>query len=190
MTKSATPLGTEAMPVSNAGIVLLWPFLPGWLGRLGLLHTVEDKPGFIDEQAQMQAVRWLDNLVWGGDINEIAEWRMLLNKLLCGMSLDAALPESSWRASEAIVVALRDQCLASLPAQLPGLQRCGAGDIRSMFLQRPGQLQWRSDQLGTEPHWQLNVEQDASDILLRELPWPLEQVIFPWLEQPLSINWL
>ncbi len=169
---------TDAKPyaVSNAGLVLLWPLLPSLLSQMGL---VVDKR-FIDQQAQINAVCWLDGLIWQD--NMTAEWRTPMTKLLCGLPLEA--PLFPWSHPEADTVRQLNDWLAAILQQLPSLMRCSANDLRSFFLQRPGELSWQ------QSHWQLQVESDVSDVLLREVPWPLNQLILPWLDTPIEIIWL
>lgn len=35
----------------------------------------------------------------------------------------------------------------------------------------------------------LTIETEASDVLLRYLPWPLTQVVLPWLPSPIQVDW-
>jgi hypothetical protein len=53
-----------------------------------------------------------------------------------------------------------------------------------LFLQRGGSLS--ADRTG----WTLRVEPDASDVLLSEIPWSIEQIVLPWLGDPLRVMWL
>jgi len=149
--------------------------LPGLFADLELVRDNR----FIDAPARYQAVCWLDWLVWCGDAP--AQWRIPLTKLLCGLPLDEAVIWSppTDKAAEHI-----KGWLAALPACLPGLERCAAPDLQTLFLQRPGTLLWRAS------HWTLQVQEDASDILLREIPWPMTQAVLPWLDDPLPLRWL
>jgi hypothetical protein len=152
----------EPLPVSNAGLALLWPMLPRWLSETGLIADQR----FVDAGAQNKAVLWLDALAWGGMPGEaIQEWRMPFSKHLCGLPLDTLLePWELTPAGRAALAEQQEQWLATLPRQLPQLQRLSVQDLRSMFLQRPGQLRWQGK------HWALEVEPDASDVLLCEVP--------------------
>jgi len=167
--------GREPLLVSNAGLALLWPLLPGLLRQLGVLRDGR----FIDAMAQRRAVTWLDGGIWQD--SHPAEWRTPLTKLLCAWPLTEAL--QPWELPDDKTLAILEDLLNSLPAQIPGLARCSAQDIRRWFLQRPGQLLWR------DGHWCLQVEPDASDILLAEVPWPLQHVLLPWLESAVELDW-
>lgn len=168
-------LTTGALPVLSAGLVLLWPLLPGLFRELALLSA--DR--FIDADAPLIAAGWLDELAWGDDT--VVEWRLPVNKLLCGVPLDAVLPD--WLPDPAVRVWLNNW-LTALPACLPGLHRCGVTDVRQLFLQRSGTLIYRPDE-----RWTLRIEPHAADVLLRDIPWPLEQVWLPWLTVPITVEW-
>ncbi|MCG1053443.1 hypothetical protein KQH49_00090 [Mycetohabitans sp. B5] len=162
--------------VLNAGLVLLWPMLPGLFRTLALL---DDANHFIDVSAPSIAAGWLDELAWGDDT--VAEWRTPVNKLLCGVALDAMLPD--WQPDPTVRVQLSGW-LAALPSRLPGLHRCGVTDVRQLFLQRPGMLTHQPNK-----RWTLQVEPHAADVLLHAIPWPLEQVWLPWCNDLLCVEW-
>ncbi|WP_338926044.1 hypothetical protein IHE33_00055 [Mycetohabitans endofungorum] len=162
--------------VLNAGLVLLWPMLPGLFRTLALL---DDANHFIDASAPLIAAGWLDELAWGDDT--VAEWRTPVNKLLCGVALDAMLPD--WQPDPTVRAQLNGW-LAALPSRLPGLHRCSVTDVRQLFLQRPGMLTRQPNK-----RWTLQVEPHAADVLLHTIPWPLEQVWFPWCNDSLCVEW-
>ncbi|MCF7696895.1 hypothetical protein KPG66_12575 [Mycetohabitans sp. B2] len=164
----------KPLSISGAGLVLLWPLLPNVLRRLGL---VTEKT-FIDEAAQYGAVNWLDRLVWGDDAN--LESGALFSKALCALPLDAPLPEAPLDTER---LAELNAWLDDLPTSLPGLQRCGVPDIQQLFLQRTGYLTQRAGQ------WTVHVDADASDVLLRDICWPMQAVLLPWLEKPIVVDW-
>jgi hypothetical protein len=166
----------ERLEVSNAGVVLLWPLLPGLLSQLGVV----ERGRFVDPSARIHAVCWLDALVWRDGAT--AEWRTPLTKLLCGYPLEE--PLFPWAVPDDAVAAQLEAWLSAIPAQLPGLARCTAGDLRRLFLQRPGDLVWK------QAHWTLRVQPDASDILLADVPWPLNHFALPWLDDPMKIDWM
>jgi hypothetical protein len=166
----------DEFAVLNAGLVLLWPMLPGLFRTLALL---DDTNHFIDASAPLIAAGWLDELAWGDDT--VAEWRIPVNKLLCGVALDAMLPD--WQPDPTVRAQLNGW-LAALPSRLPGLHRCGVTDVRQLFLQRPGMLTRQPNQ-----RWTLQVEPHAADVLLHAIPWPLEQVWLPWCNDSLRVEW-
>jgi hypothetical protein len=164
------------LPVANAGLVLLWPTLP----RLFRTLTLTDDTGrFKDNAARQQALACLDWLAWSEPV--CAEWRTPLTRMLCGVSDDGPLEP------EPLTAQLRemlDGWLAGALGSLPRLSRCSIGELRALFLQRPGTLH------ETDGVLMLSVAREAIDILLNEVPWPLTQVALPWLSSPLSVDWI
>ncbi|BEM38646.1 hypothetical protein SME10J_23730 [Serratia marcescens] len=171
----------HTLHVSNAGVVLLWPLLPRLFTQLELLEKPQhDAPyRFISQQTQQRAVWVLDALVWADD--EPAEWRSMVNKWLCNWPLAAPLEVSSPENTPPLQ--FLTSWLSSLSVQIPGLQQCGADELRALFLQRPGVMQEGRN------GWHLTVEAHASDIMLSRLPWPLKQLTLPWLSEPLEVVW-
>ncbi|MEA0988978.1 contractile injection system tape measure protein [Pseudomonas aeruginosa] len=163
----------EPWVVASAGLVLLWPLLPRLFSGFGWLEDGR----FIDEQVRWQALACLDWLAWGDE--EVAEWRTPCARLLCGIDW-----EDEFQAQPPTVARQRelDEWLGQVFAAVPTLNRCGVGDLRAFFLQRPGTL-------SEERRLLLTIESDASDVLLHSLPWPLTQVMLPWLPIPLGVDW-
>ncbi|EFE93356.1 hypothetical protein HMPREF0758_4998 [Serratia odorifera DSM 4582] len=160
-------------PLTNAGLVLLWPLLPRLFSTFGWL----EEGLFIDEQARGHAIGCLDWLAWGDP--DLAQWRTPCTALLCGLDLDtpheACLPSLSRQAD-------LDAWLGGALATVPLLARCGASDLRTFFLQRTGTFDNASRRLVIEP--------EAPDVLLHQLPWPLTPVVLPWLPAPLCVDWI
>jgi len=190
---AASAASVDVLPVSNAGLVLLWPLLPGLLRRLGLLREAQ----FADPAAQQRAVCCLDWLLWESGADALdrdvdagsasaCAWRAPLTRLLCGLSPtpDESEAPAHWErpadAQQEILRAWLDTALS----HWQDLERCSTQDFLSLFLQRPGVL---SVQAG---HWQLTVEREAGDVLLGSPPWPLGEIRLPWLERPLRVAWL
>ncbi|EOG2476920.1 TPA: hypothetical protein SMF39_004406 [Serratia marcescens] len=159
-------------PLTNGGLVLLWPLLPRLFSTFGWL----DEGQFIDEQARWHAIGCLDWLAWGDP--DLAQWRTPCTALLCGLDLDtpheACLPSLSHQAD-------LDAWLGGALATVPLLARCSASDLRTFFLQRTGTFDKASRRLVIEP--------EAPDVLLHQLPWPLTPVVLPWLPAPLCVDW-
>lgn len=188
------PAAGEMLSVHHAGLVLLWPLLPRWFSSLGLLVKADEQAPltFASPQAQIDAIALLDALVWQDDNG--GEWRSLFSKLLCGWPLNA--PVEHWPDEERISelrLALETQ-LTSMLQQLqqiqlvqrqtrPGLDKLGLSEFCQLFLQRSGTL----EETGTG--WQLTVTPHPADLLLWSIPWPLEQLIYPWLAGPITIDW-
>ncbi|KVN29742.1 contractile injection system tape measure protein [Burkholderia ubonensis] len=160
--------------VSNAGICLLWPLLPGLWRQLEIL----DEKGFVDLQAQHNAACWLDELVWSDGI--YIPDRLRLNKLLCGLSMNTPL---RWTPPDSVTLVAMERCLAALPQQVPAWKNLRAPDIRQLFLQRPG---WVLQDAGS---CAIYIQPEPYDVLLDGCPWPTSMLILPWLPLPWSVHW-
>ncbi|WP_112013202.1 contractile injection system tape measure protein [Enterobacter sp. ECC-175] len=171
----------ESMRVHNAGLVLLWPLLPRLFREAGLAAKADEESPllFVSTQAQQAAISLLDTLAWRDD--EGGEWRAMASKLICSWPL--TLPLNAWGAPEQAHQTQSEILLQSVIYQIPGLRRCTPEDIRMLFLQRPGTL------TALPQGWQLSVDNHPGDTLLKQLPWPLREVHYPWLAEPFAIDW-
>lgn len=161
--------------VENAGLVILWPFLARFLETLGLVAQGRFPTGSARERAALL----LQHLAEGG--SEWAEHRLALNKLLCGLPLDAPLP----RAIE-LTEAERGECealLASIIAHWKALKQTSVRGLREAFLLRAGILTRQAQ------GWKLEVARTGYDVLLDELPWGIGLVLLPWMEEPVFVQW-
>jgi hypothetical protein len=162
--------------IHNAGLILLWPFLPRFFANLGL---VQDK-AFLDEAAQQRAVGVLQYLADGA--TEPPEYLLPLNKALCGLPLDAVYDAEAGRLEEPDLETA-DAFLAAVVQQAEGLGKISPEGFRSAFLQRAGLLGFEDGQ------WLLHVERETHDILLDRLPWSFRIVKLPWMERPMFVDW-
>jgi hypothetical protein len=165
----------QSLPVSNAGLVLLWPLLPSLLTLLGCCQDGQ----FVDERARYLAAEILDWLVWQEILPK--EQRMSVNHLLCGIPIDKPAPKVlSLNEQQKIQI---DDWFNDIFHQIFCWKALTPLDIRALFLQRPGNIY---DELSSP---QLNVKPEPFDVLLRDWPWPTTLATFSWLEQPLSVIW-
>lgn len=166
---------TDDHYISNAGLVLLWPFLKNLFTSLDLL----DKNTFHSQVAQERAVLLLQHLVTGEV--EWAEPELLLNKLLSGWELQQPvsraiqLTESERQESQ--------ELLSSVIGHWAVLKKTSIPSFRQSFLQREGRL---TEQ---EHGWHLTIPRAGYDVLLDRLPWGIGFVLLPWMKTPLSVEW-
>ena len=165
----------EPFYVSNAGMVLLWPFLQQYFQKLGLL----EKNAFRDEQAQSRATYLLQYLTTG--ILEAPEQQLLLNKILTGTSAEQAL-ESPLLLTEA-EGALSVQLLQGILQNWKKLQNTSIQGLRGSFLVREGKLLCKDDA------WTLTVSAKGYDVLLDSLPWRFSMIKLPWMTTVLHVKW-
>lgn len=161
--------------VSNAGLVLLHPFLEHLLNDLGAL----DEGIFPNEQCQERTVCLLHYLASGCDNFE--EQLLILPKFLCDLPL--TVPVNRFlRISDYE----KEECLSFLRNILKqwGLENeISFEALQQTFLQRRGVLKKEITA------WSLYVEEKEEDYLLDRLPWDLSSIKFKWMDQPLEVNW-
>jgi hypothetical protein len=165
----------EEIHLGNAGLVILWPFLAHFFDRLELLRESR----FVDEVARQRAVALLQCLA-AGDADP-PEYRLPLNKLLCGLPLDAVFELDSPLAEAEIAEC--EHFLEAVIAQAPILNAMSIGGFRGSFLLRAGILEVR------DGAWLLRVERETYDLVLDRFPWGFQWVKLPWMEFPLQVEW-
>jgi hypothetical protein len=168
---------SEELYVSNAGLILLWPYLSRFFGILGLAGGGR----FVDDAAAERAVLLLQYLAAGTD-RKFQEYELILNKILCGIDTDAPL-----KPYLEITEAERTECESLLQAVLlnwPALKNLSVPGLRSLFLHREGLIFTRDGQRV------LRVAGTACDILVRQIPWGIGTVKLPWMERLLMVEWI
>jgi len=165
----------DEQPISNSGLVILWPFLSQFLARLELVENRQ----FKDEAARHRAVGLLQYLATGDATFE--EYFLPLNKVLCGLDMnevfDFGLPLTDIEMEEC------ENLLGAVIAQASILRDMSVPGFRGTFLLRPGMLSSR------DGAWLLRVEHETYDIVLERFPWNWEWVKLPWMEAPLRVEW-
>lgn len=161
--------------VQNAGLILLWPFLGQFLTAMGLVVDGE----FRSENDQKKATLVLQHLI--NPEPELDEYRLPLNKLMCGLPISEPVGKSiNLSGGEA------DQCKNLLEATIhnwSALRGTSVEGFQSSFLLRKGVLK-RHDS-----HWLLQVEKMPFDMLMDQLPWPISIVRLSWMNKPIYVEW-
>jgi len=116
----------EDFYVTNAGLILLWPFLPQFFRTLELIAEKQ----FIDTRAQYKAIHILQYLVSGKQNN--FEYVMVLNKILCGYKLSKPLPARIEFSKNDIIQA--DAFLATVIKKWEALKNTSPEGFRKSFL--------------------------------------------------------
>ncbi len=160
---------------TNAGLVLLHPFLRNFFDKLNLLNEAE----FNGFENQCKAVLLLHFLTGGKE--NIADFELVLPKFLCAMPsnlpLDHTLKLSTAQMEEGM------NLLQAVIDHWGALGTTTPDGLREGFLVRDGKL--------TKDHsgWKLQVEQKTLDILLDRLPWNLSMIKLPWMKELLKVEW-
>jgi hypothetical protein len=159
--------------VSNAGLVLLHPYLPRLFAHCELYRKrrLRELP---------RAAALLHWLATGRE--EVHEFELGFAKLLLGLALDAPLAISAGL----LGAREREEGDALLRAAIEhwrALKSTSVEALRLCFLQRRGAL--REDEAG----WRLELEPEAFDVLLARLPWAISTLRLPWMTRPLYTDW-
>lgn len=165
----------EEIFVSNAGLVLLHPFIPALLDTLEL----QKEGNFISPDAQMAAAKILQFLVWGD--NTLSENHFPLIKILLGIPLHQVLEleielAESWKM----------ECEAMLSEVIQHwavLKNTSNAGLRETFLQREGKI------IPATNGWKLQIERKTVDVLLGKLPWGIGIIKLPWMNEIMYVDW-
>lgn len=167
---------TQLVPL--AGLVLLHPYLPRLLKGCGL---VEDTTGRRIADADLPRACALLHALACGEA-EATEHQLPLIKLLLSrppdQALTAAIPRLNAADREEV-----DNLLAAVRSHWKALGNTSVDGLRLSFLQRRGLLR-RADGA-----WQLHMQAEAFDLLLKLLPWSIGLVKLPWMPLPLMVEW-
>ena len=173
--KEASFHESDTIYVHNAGLVLIAPFLPYVFEELG---WVENKRFVHPEYAHL-AVQWLQFVCDGQD--EPPEYQLTLNKILCGLPIDAVyLPERTLTEAEKEKAT---DFLNAVLAQAPKLGLKSVDGLRGSFLLRRGVLRSGGNQ------WLLHIEQETFDIVLQNVPWNYAMIKLAWMEVLMYVDW-
>lgn len=173
--KEETELFDTDIFISNAGLVLLNPFLKHFFTELSLI----DDDGFKNIEAQNKAAHLLQYIISGSGEN--AEHLLPLNKILCG--LDVSFPVSK---KVEINEAEKKLCTELIEAVIKNwsmLKNISSQGFVESFLKRGGILRIKEDEFF------LRVERKAYDILLTQIPWSYNTIKLSWMKKLLRVEW-
>lgn len=161
--------------IRNAGLVLLWPFLPQLFERVGLVKGIS----FVSESAAYRAVHLLQYLVDRSE--QTPEYNLVLNKLLCNVSKAKPIEKEVVLTDEEKNSA--NQLIGAVIKHWSVLGETTPVGLQETFLQRGGQLFF------FDTKSELRVERKAFDKLLSKLPWSISPIKLPWMTKPLYVEW-
>lgn len=159
--------------VTNAGLILCWPFLKVLFSRLNV-----SAGNTIPEENQSKAVSLLQYLVFG--YSDFPEYELVLNKMMVGMKPSSHLEEVELNQEE------KDMCESLLKGMISNwekLKNSTTDGLRETFLQRNGRLE-----IGSESN-NLMVESKGVDVLMTSIPWSYSVVKLTWMEKSLEVKW-
>lgn len=177
-------LGTEQyrdlkhIPISNAGLVILFPFLPMLFMRLNMLS--QDRRDFNSNESKVRAIFILQHLMASAD-REYDEKDLFLNRLLINYPFNEPLPKRMELNQDELNTI--DSLLEAAKTNWEKMRNTSMRGFQEAFLRRAGFIE------KTEREWVLTVEERAFDILLDSIPWSYKLVRLPWMENILKVNW-
>ena len=173
--KESSSIIKDAIPVRNAGLVLINGYLPVLLERLELIKNKT----FVDVVSQSHAVHYLQYVVTG--LSRTEEFLMPLNKIICGLPLSFPVEDGI-----EISDAHKNMIEGLIKAMISHWSQIGESSIngfRGNWLVRDGLLTEHDDR------WELTVEKRAYDLLLQRSPFSFSIIKYPWMDKPLHVNW-
>ncbi len=165
----------EGIFVSNAGIILLHPFLFRFFKNLNLF--AEER--FIDKLSHQKALYLLHYLATGNTSPQ--EYELVIAKIISGYSLEEPVNHSIKLTQHELKES--ESLLLSAIGQWEILKSTSPDGLREGFLQRNGKLYSKNGILT------LQIEQGPIDMLLDHLPWNLSIVKLPWMKDILKVEW-
>ncbi|MDX2304717.1 MAG: contractile injection system tape measure protein [Microscillaceae bacterium] len=167
----------EHLYIQQAGLVLLAPFLPAFFRATDLLDSQSQ---FKSAEAQQYAVYLLHELATGDA--PLPEFSLVLEKLLCGMPFEEAIPTeikiTESHQKEALLL------LEEVIGHWTALKSSNPRELREAFLKRAGSIEAKG--LG---EWLIRVERQTWDILLEKIPWGFSLLKLPWTNNLIHVIW-
>ncbi|MEM6685211.1 MAG: contractile injection system tape measure protein, partial [Bacteroidota bacterium] len=177
LSKTTTDIGLTQIQLCNAGVVLLWKFLPILFERAQLWNS-EDKV-FYDEEAKNKAVLLLQ-YVATGTLQYEDEHELLLMKILCGLPPEFYIEEIDLEDTD---ISLVESLITAAIAQWKKLGTVSVEGFRNTFLKRSGLLDEDDEKMI------ITIESTGVDVLLDFLPWTLSTLRLPWLSKRIHVVW-
>jgi hypothetical protein len=166
-------INSDGAIISNAGLILVAPFLPQLFGQCGIAEHNEIKD-------VNKAIAILHYIVYKNC--DYREYDVFLNKVLCGIAdnqpivlLDELADEDKNEIEEMLSTAISYWTV---------LKSTSPDGLREGFLLRKGNLHHQYDD------WFLHVEQSPIDALLQQLPWTIGFIKLPWMKKMIRTQWI
>ncbi len=161
--------------INNAGLVIFHPFLPELFQNCGFTNRNNE---WVSRKAQHEAATLLQYLFHGREL--IFESELILNKVLCGFSIEEVV-----NTNNEIADTQKQHCLDLLHTVIDYwevLKNTSVEALRETFLSRDGKL-------SIEEEYHMIVEQKGVDVLLDRLPWGIGTIKTPWMKTILHCQW-
>ncbi len=162
--------------ISNAGLILLWPFLTRFFEELKMMKNGV----FINKESENRAVYLLQYLVFGHI--DFQEHELILNKILVGIPIQELLISINDLTLEETGMA--NSLLNGFKNNWEKVKDSSVEAIQETFIRREGILKLNKEKSI------LKIEKKGVDILLLSISWNITVVKLPWMQYPLYIEWI
>ena len=162
--------------ISNAGLILFWPFLTRLFENLSLVIN----GAFVSPESMNRAVYILQYL--GYYEIDFPEYKLILNKLMVGMQAQDHLVPFITLTDEEKEIA--QSLFNGLINNWEKVKNSSPEGIQQTFIQREGILRFQKDKVS------LVVEKKGVDILLDSIPWNISLIKLFWMKRPIHVEWM
>ncbi len=159
--------------VTNAGLILLHPFLKQFFKSCGFLN---DKNQLLKQEEAVHTLHYLATKK-----EQQLESNLVFEKFLCNVSIHQSIARDV--VLSAAVKQKAEELLQSVVENWGILKNASTDLIRYEFLQRSGRLDLTKD------NPQITVERKTQDILLDKLPWNYSLCKLPWMNNLIFTDW-
>ena len=174
----------ESLIVSNAGIVLLNPFLPMLFRSLSLQ---DDESKWISTEHHLAAIYLLNYLSTG--TLEADEDELYIGRILTAFDQEEIIPQISEEQffeliSKATLETELEQLIQAVRDNWRPMRNCSWNGLRNDFLSRAGTIK----KAGENDH-ELTIESGGLDVMLSYKDWSISMITYSWLEGIIYVKW-
>ncbi len=159
--------------VSNAGLILLHPYLQHFFANCDLLN---DDNKLTDPDLAVHVLHYLATKK-----EKQYESNMLFEKVLCGLPIHSPIQRNRELSKE--LKSNSEELLEAVLTNWGALKNASPDLLRNEFLQRSGKINFK------EINPKIVVERKVQDILLDRLPWNIGICKLPWINHLLFTDW-
>ncbi|GGE41077.1 contractile injection system tape measure protein [Psychroflexus planctonicus] len=169
-------INTDSAYISNAGLVILWPFLSTLFDKIGLI----DGRKFKDDTCKQKAILISQYVINKNE--KISESDLLLNKLLCGAEVNFFVDVTIEFTENEKNIA--NSLLVAVTKNWKELNNTSPQSLQDTFLKREGKLNKSG-----ENNFELTVQTKPYDLLLKTIPWNIKMIQTAFMDNRLIVNW-
>lgn len=163
----------QAYYIQNAGLVIVHPYISGFLKNCGLMDDSDD---FIDREMAAHALHYLATKK-----EQQLESVMVFEKFICGIPLEESINRHVELSD--VIKNQAEELLKSVIENWGALGNASTDLLRHEFLQRAGKLNLKDD------NPKIIIERKTQDILVDKLPWGISLFKLPWFDKLIFTDW-